>query len=141
MKTTIRTVAASIYGLLAGVAAVFIWNADDSVGVGAGFFAWDIACAALFAYAVSRATGRSPGFVLPVVFCGPLLQVVIVSMFVQHALGDSYGSALRGAPAMLADVMATQPVLYSAWLGLPVLVAYMVLHFNAFRSGRHHDAA
>ena len=130
----IRTAATCIYAILAYLGAVAIWDRNDSVALWVGFPAWNIACAVLFVYVVTRHTGRSLRFVLPVVFCSSLLQVSTVAVFVQESLGDSLGSALVALLVFLGNVIAGQPGLFAVWLGLPVLVAYIMLYQNWARS-------
>jgi hypothetical protein len=130
----IRTAAACLYALLAYAGAVAIWDAADSVALYVGLFAWNTACAVLFVYAVTRSTGRSLRFALPVVFCGSLLQVGTVAVFVQESLGQTFASALLALPVFLNNVIAPRPGLFAAWLGLPVLVACIALYLNPIRS-------
>ena len=130
----IRSAAVCIYALLAYLGAAFIWEAVVSVALYAGFFAWNIASAVGFVYAVTRSTGKSIRFVLPVVFCGSLFQLSTVAIFVQESLGETFGFALRTLPIFVGNVVPAQPVLFAAWLGLPVLVAYITLYLNSARS-------
>ena len=135
MKTVaIRTAATCMYAILAHLGAVAIWDRNDSVALWVGFPAWNIACAALFVYVGTLTTGRSLPFVLPVVFCSSLLQVSTVAVFVLESLGESLGSALVALPVFLGNVIAWQPGLFAVWLGLPVLVAYIMLYQNWARS-------
>ncbi len=135
MKTlAIRTAATSVYALLAYLSAVAIWDTSDFVVLYVEFFAWNIVCAALFVYVVTRSTGRSLWIVLPVLFCGPLLQVSTVAVFVQESLGESLGFALVTLPVFLGNVIPAQPGLFTAWFGLPVLAACIMLYLNSARS-------
>jgi len=130
----IRTAATCIYAFLAYLGAVAIWDVGDSAALYLRFFAWNIACAALFVYVVTRSTGRSRRFVLPVVFCGSLFQLITASVFVQESLGETLGSALPALPVFLAAVIAARPGLIAAWLGLPVLVAFIMLYVRKLGS-------
>ena len=134
MKILIRTVATIIYALLAYLGAVAIWDVSDSVALYIGFFAWNVACAVLFVYVVTRSTGSSLRFSLPIVFCGSLFQLATVAVFVQETLGQTLSSALLLLPIFLGNVIAPRPGLFVAWLGLPVLAAYMMLYLNSARS-------
>ncbi len=131
MKTlAIRTVAALIYASLAFVAAYAVFFADDSALLAVGFFAWNVACAVLFAYAVARVSGQGAAFVVLVALLGALLQVATIGVMVAGALGQTLGIALLRLPGTLIDTMASQPILYLAWVGVPVLAAGMVVYFQ-----------
>jgi len=133
-RYAIRAAATCIYALLAYLGAAAIWDAPDSIALYLGFFAWNIACAALFVYVVTRSSGRSFRFALPVVFCGSLLQITTVAVFVQESLGQTFGSALLALPVFLDYVIAPRPGLFAAWFGLPMLAACMMLYQDAVRS-------
>jgi hypothetical protein len=131
MKTlAIRTIAALTYASVTLVTADAIFSASDSVLLVVGFFAWMVACAMLFAYAVARTTGRSPAFVLPVVLSSTLLQIAAVDVMVAQVMGHTLVSALQDLPRALVGSMATEPLLYIAWFGAPVLAAGTVLYFR-----------
>ena len=126
----IRTVAALIYALLAFGTAQVLFFAEDSVFLVGGFFAWNIACATVFAYLVARVSGRSPPYVLLVVLFGTLLQVAILDVRIAEAMGQPWSAAVLKLPGSLVGTLAGDPLLYVAWLGVPVLAAAAVVHFQ-----------
>ena len=131
MKTpAIRTVAAVTYASVTLVTADAIFSASDSALLVVGFFAWMVTCAMLFAYVVARTTGRSPAFVLLVVLSATLLQIAAVDVMVAEVMGHTLVSALQNLPRALVGSMATETILYIAWLGVPVLAAGTVLYFR-----------
>jgi hypothetical protein len=126
----IRTVAALTYASVALVTADAIFSANDSMLLVVGFFAWMVTCAMLFAYVVARAAGRSPAFVLLVVLSSTLLQIAAIDVMVAQVMGHTLVSALENLPRALVGSMATEPLLYIAWFGVPVLAAGTVLYFR-----------
>ena len=130
----IRTVVAIAYLLLAYVGAIAVSYAPDSMFTNVGFFAWNIACAALFSYVAGRTTGRSLSYTLVVALLGPILQLVTLDMIVAEVMGETFASALEGFPETLGRAIALRPALHAAWLGFPVIAAWGVPHLNQTRS-------
>ena len=131
MKTlAIRTVAALTYVLIMLVTADAIFSASDSAFLVVGFFAWFVSCAMLFTYAVARTTGKSSVFVLLVVLSATLLQIAAIDVMVAEVMGHTLVSALQHLPRSLAGTLASEPLLYLAWFGVPVLAAGTVLYFR-----------
>ena len=126
----IRSVAALTYASVALVTADAIFSANDSALLVVGFLAWMVACAMLLAYVVARTTGRSPAFVLLVVLSSTLLQIAAVDVMVAQVMGHTLVSAVRNLPRSLVGTMATEPLLYIAWFGVPAFAAGTVLYFR-----------
>lgn len=131
-----RTFATLVYAVLAYVGALAVWFAEDAPFLEVAFFAWNIACATLFAHVVTRASGGSSVFVVLAVLLGPVVQVGTLGVLVDEALGRTLIAALLRIPGSLPGVLASNPMLHLAWFGVPAVAAGIVLHLQGRLSKR-----